>query len=69
LRLAGHARLKRWLDTRVGQTEMVLMETETTGRTDHYAKFVVDTEIAPGTIVSATVLSHDGAQLSGRAAA
>ncbi len=63
LRNAGDANLKRFLQSQIGQTLSVLVENETTGRTEHYAPVSLDFEAEPGTIIDVTMKSTDGKKL------
>ena len=63
LREAGYAAVQKFLKTRVGKTENILVERNNEGRTDHYAKARIvpleDTAVAipDGHIASAHILS------------
>jgi threonylcarbamoyladenosine tRNA methylthiotransferase MtaB len=68
LRDAGEAALARFLDTRLGKTESVLVEAGGTGRTAHYAPIRLDGDYARGAIVEASVTGRNGDHLTGLAA-
>jgi threonylcarbamoyladenosine tRNA methylthiotransferase MtaB len=67
LREAGENRLANWLASQVDRTEKVLMETESSGRTAHYARVNLDVPGEPGTLVAAHIHAHNGTSLLGRA--
>jgi threonylcarbamoyladenosine tRNA methylthiotransferase MtaB len=66
LRAAGEAALGRFLDTRIGQTESVLIEAGGKGRTAHYAPIRLDGDHPRGTIVKAIVTGRGCDHLIGR---
>jgi len=66
LRRAGAAGLDRFLASRLGRREPVLVETERLGRTEHYAKLRLDRDAMPGRIVAATVYGYGQGALDGR---
>jgi threonylcarbamoyladenosine tRNA methylthiotransferase MtaB len=68
LRDAGEAALVRFLKTRIGKTESVLVETGGSGRTAHYAPIRLHGEHERGAIVDARVAGHEDGHLIGRAA-
>jgi threonylcarbamoyladenosine tRNA methylthiotransferase MtaB len=55
LREKGEARLKKFLSTQVGQKRAVLIETPSTGRTEHFALAKFETKMSPGAIIEAQV--------------
>ncbi len=63
LRAIGDTNLKRFLETQVGRTLAVLVENETTGRTEQYAPVSFDFDATPGTIVDVIINSTDGKKL------
>jgi len=67
LRDAGERALTRFLDTRIGATESVLVEAGSSGRTAHYAPIRLDSAAERGSIVEAVVTGRDGDHLIGRA--
>jgi threonylcarbamoyladenosine tRNA methylthiotransferase MtaB len=69
LRDAGTARTTSFLNSRIGQTENVLMETETRGRTEQFAEITMATPARAGEIVKTKVVNTAGALLSGEACA
>jgi threonylcarbamoyladenosine tRNA methylthiotransferase MtaB len=66
LRAAGEAALGRFLDSRIGATESVLVEAGGSGRTAHYAPIRLDGGHQRGAIVEAHVTARDGDHLIGR---
>jgi len=66
LRDAGEAALGRFLDTRTGKTESVLIEAGGTGRTAHYAPIRIDGDYERGGIVDAVVTARGSDHLIGR---
>ncbi len=69
LRDAGSVREKNWLSGRIGTTDHVLMETQTEGRSPHFAKVHVDGQAEPGHIVPVNIIAQTGSSLEGRLAA
>jgi len=69
LRDAGASRSTAFLNSRIGQTENVLMETETRGRTEQFAEITMATPARAGEIVKTKVVNTAGALLSGEACA
>lgn len=66
LRAAGEQRLHSYLASRTGVTESVLMETETTGRSEHFAPVrLMDAAAEPGALIKAKVLQVQQGQLMG----
>ena len=68
LRAAGEQAQARFLDSRIGKTEAVLVEAGSSSRTAHYAPIRLAGEHPRGSIVEATVTARDGDTLVGRAA-
>jgi threonylcarbamoyladenosine tRNA methylthiotransferase MtaB len=66
LRAAGEAALRRFLESRVGKTESVLVETGGAGRTAHYAPIRIGGDRPRGAIVETVVTGRDGGHLIGR---
>jgi threonylcarbamoyladenosine tRNA methylthiotransferase MtaB len=62
LREAGEAALRRRLETEVGETRDVLIESEKLGRTEHYLPVALCDE-TPGTVRRLKIAGHDGARL------
>jgi len=62
LREAGEAALRRRLETEVGETRDVLIESEKLGRTEHYLPVALSDE-TPGTVRRLKIAGHDGARL------
>ncbi len=69
LRAAGTARAEAFLSSRVGQTENVLMETATRGRTEQFAEIVMAATAEPGAIIKTRVTDTADGQLTGEACA
>lgn len=69
LRNAGDANLRNFLASLVGQTLSILVENETTGRTEHYAPVKLDFDAEPGTIIDVTMKHTDGKKLFASAGA
>ncbi|MAN62811.1 MAG: tRNA (N(6)-L-threonylcarbamoyladenosine(37)-C(2))-methylthiotransferase MtaB [Parvibaculum sp.] len=69
LRDAGTKRSAAFLASRVGQTENVLMETETRGRTEQFAEINMAVPARAGEIVKTKVVNTAGSLLSGEACA
>ncbi len=63
LREKGKSRLDVHLAAQVGSTRKVLVETEATGRTEHFAMARFATRMVPGAIVSTTVTGVEDSQL------
>ena len=63
LRRIGEDNLNRFLQSQVGQTLPVLVENETTGRTEQYAPVAFDFEAEPGTIIEVRITGTDGKRL------
>ncbi len=69
LRDAGASRSTAFLNSRIGQTENVLMETETRGRTEQFAEITMAAPARAGEIVKTKVVNTAGALLTGEACA
>jgi len=67
LRAAGEEAQARFLDSRIGKSEAVLVEAGNSSRTAHYAPIRLAGEHPRGSIVEATVTARDGNTLLGRA--
>ncbi|MDH3235340.1 MAG: tRNA (N(6)-L-threonylcarbamoyladenosine(37)-C(2))-methylthiotransferase MtaB [Alphaproteobacteria bacterium] len=66
LRAAGEAAQARFLDSRIGKTEAVLVEAGSSSRTAHYAPIRLTGAHPRSTIVEATVTARDGDTLFGQ---
>jgi len=70
LRAAGEARQASFLASRVGTEAEVLMEKPgpqgMLGRTEHFAPVLLDTDVAPGTILRARITGAGAEQLTGQ---
>ncbi len=66
LRAAGEARQASFLASRVGTEAEVLMEKPGMGRTEHFAPVLLDTDVAPGTILRARITGAGAEQLTGQ---
>jgi threonylcarbamoyladenosine tRNA methylthiotransferase MtaB len=62
LRAAGEAALRKRLDAEVGATREVLIESATTGRTEHFVPVAIAGE-KPGEVRAMTMAGHDGVRL------
>ena len=62
LRATGKAALKRRLDSEIGATRQVLIESATQGRTEHFVPMAI-ADGMPGEVRSLRVTNHDGARL------
>jgi threonylcarbamoyladenosine tRNA methylthiotransferase MtaB len=69
LREKGERRLDAFLASEIGATRQVLVETEATGRTEHFAQVKFQSRMAPGAIVTAQVTGRGPAHLEARLAA
>ena len=63
LRAAGDAALRRRLESEVGQSREILIESATQGRTEHFLPVVIHGE-TPGSLWRLAISGHDGARLS-----
>jgi len=64
LRARGTLALQRHLDSEVGATRRVLVETREQGRTEQFTQVALATPAEPGTIVEVKIAGHDGKRLS-----
>ena len=62
LRAAGEVALKRRLESEIGATRQVLIESATQGRTEHFVPMAIAGGM-PGEVRSLRATSHDGARL------
>jgi threonylcarbamoyladenosine tRNA methylthiotransferase MtaB len=62
LRDAGEAALRRRLESEIGTTREVLIESATQGRTEHFLPVAIGSE-KPGTVRRMPITGHDGARL------
>ncbi|WP_458758684.1 tRNA (N(6)-L-threonylcarbamoyladenosine(37)-C(2))-methylthiotransferase MtaB [Afipia sp. TerB] len=62
LREAGDGALKRRLESEVGRTRQVLIESETQGRTEHFVPVAITGGVA-GEVRTLTIAGHDGVRL------
>jgi threonylcarbamoyladenosine tRNA methylthiotransferase MtaB len=62
LREAGEAALRRRLESEIGATRDVLIESATQGRTEHFLPVAISDEV-PGKVSRKTIVGHDGARL------
>jgi threonylcarbamoyladenosine tRNA methylthiotransferase MtaB len=69
LRAKGKARLESFLSDEVGARRSVLVETETNGRTEHFAPVRFKQTLVPGAIVRATITGRDSGHLEAKLAA
>jgi len=63
LRAAGGAALRRRLETEIGNTREILIESATQGRTEHFLPVAIRGE-TPGTVRRFAIAGHDGARLA-----
>jgi threonylcarbamoyladenosine tRNA methylthiotransferase MtaB len=63
LRVTGEAALRKRLDTEVGATREVLIESATQGRTEHFVPVAIAGEV-PGAVRRLVISGHDGARLT-----
>jgi threonylcarbamoyladenosine tRNA methylthiotransferase MtaB len=63
LRAAGAAALQRRLQSEVGATRNVLIESATQGRTEHFLPVTIGGEL-PGMVRALAIAGHDGARLT-----
>jgi threonylcarbamoyladenosine tRNA methylthiotransferase MtaB len=63
LREKGEAALRRHLDSEIGQTRDVLIETDAIGRTAQFTPVRVPEAVQAGSIVSLRIATHDGRHL------
>ncbi len=69
LRTAGTTRTEAFLNSRIGQTENVLMETATRGRTEQFAEITMAGPAHPGQIIKTKVADAANGLLTGEACA
>jgi threonylcarbamoyladenosine tRNA methylthiotransferase MtaB len=62
LRAAGEAALRKRLESEIGATRDVLIESSTAGRTEHFVPVAIVGEM-PGSVKRVAVTGHDGARL------
>jgi threonylcarbamoyladenosine tRNA methylthiotransferase MtaB len=62
LRAAGDAALQRRLQSEIGQTRDVLIESATRGRTEHFLPVAIRGE-TPGSVQRLAISGQDGARL------
>lgn len=65
LREAGQAHRRTWLGAQHGREFVLVMENETIGRAENFARVKLDQPQTSGTLVRATVTGHDGNDLLG----
>lgn len=65
LRETGDALRQHWLKTQIGSRYTVLMETETSGRAENFARVQLDSPQEVGSICTAQIVAVDGEQLKG----
>lgn len=63
LRAKGEGALHRFLDSRLGQSERVIVETPGLGRTEHFAPVRLSGAAVPGEILSVTIAAREGGEL------
>ncbi len=63
LREKGEARLNAFLQNEIGGTRQVLVETPSTGRTEHFALARFDTVMTPGAVIAARVTGANASSL------
>ena len=63
LRATGEAALRRRLESEIGATRDVLIESTTQGRTEHFVPVAIAGE-EPGTVRRLAITGHDGARLT-----
>jgi threonylcarbamoyladenosine tRNA methylthiotransferase MtaB len=69
MRRAGEAALTRFLESRVGTCASVLVESGTTGRTEHYAPVALHHGATPGDVIAAEITGATADRLHARASA
>jgi threonylcarbamoyladenosine tRNA methylthiotransferase MtaB len=62
LREAGEAALRKRLESELGATRHVLIESATQGRTEHFLPVAISDEV-PGAVLTKAIAGHDGARL------
>ncbi len=63
LRAKGDARLQAFLNREIGELRQVLVETPSTGRTEHFALAKFETAVVPGAVITAQVKSATASHL------
>ncbi len=63
LRAAGEAALRRRLQSEIGATRQVLIESASQGRTEHFLPVAISGE-TPGSVQRLTIAAHDGKRLA-----
>jgi threonylcarbamoyladenosine tRNA methylthiotransferase MtaB len=63
LRAVGEAALQRRLESEIGCTRQVLIESATQGRSEHFIPVAISGE-TPGAVRRLTIAGHDGARLT-----
>jgi threonylcarbamoyladenosine tRNA methylthiotransferase MtaB len=63
LRATGEAALQRRLAAEVGKTRLVLIESATQGRTEHFMPVAIAGD-TPGPVRTLVMAGHDGARLT-----
>jgi threonylcarbamoyladenosine tRNA methylthiotransferase MtaB len=63
LRATGEAALQRRLESEIGATREVLIESATQGRTEHFVPVAISGE-TPGAVRTLVITGHDGARLT-----
>ncbi|MGE0286310.1 MAG: tRNA (N(6)-L-threonylcarbamoyladenosine(37)-C(2))-methylthiotransferase MtaB [Bradyrhizobium sp.] len=63
LRAAGEAALRRRLESEMGKTREVLIESATAGRTEHFLPVAIAGDV-PGAVRRLAITGHDGARLT-----
>ena len=63
LRAKGEDALRRFLDSRLGRSEQVIVETPGLGRTEHFAPVRLLRPATPGEILSVTIAAREGGEL------
>jgi threonylcarbamoyladenosine tRNA methylthiotransferase MtaB len=63
LRAAGDAALRRRMESEVGKSREILIESATQGRTEHFLPVAIQGE-APGVVRRLAISGHDGARLA-----
>jgi threonylcarbamoyladenosine tRNA methylthiotransferase MtaB len=63
LRQRGEAALRHHLDGEIGSVRTVLTECRNSGRSEHFTAVRFDAAVAPGEIVDARIVGHDGRHL------
>ena len=63
LRERGAAAFRRHLDSEIGATRRVLVESQNSGHTEQFTKVMLAAPADPGTILDVPIAAHDGRQL------